>query len=261
MNLIKKKKTKKKISNSTLSTVLLTSAVWALAISGLGYINQYSNIKTISFDFAKKNAIIYIANKNIDRGVVIRESDIEAKQMELEYVSKGSIKDPRLLIGKQATNKLYENEQITVTDIIEPKIIKDDLITYSVPINLSVLHDNNLKVNDYVDVIIDYKEKLTKEKPGKNDKTEKYTVNKPSETVAGKVLITQIIDTKGNKITKPELQTSEEKQQPAFVSILVKKELLNNLNDARKRGQLTLLRYLDVSKEKPIENYKPSWLN
>lgn len=252
---------KKKISNSTVSTVLLTSAAWALGVAGLGYVNQYTNIKTISFEFAKKNAVVYVANKDMDRGVIIKDSDIEQKQMDVNYITKGSIKNPKQLIGKQVTNKLYKNEQITPADIIEPKIVKDNLITYSIPINLSLLHDNNIKINDYVDVVIDYKEKLTKERPGKNGKTEKYAVNKPSEIVAGKVVVTQIIDAKGNKITKPELQTAEEKQQPAFVSVLVKKDLLNNLNDAKKRGKLTLVKYLDASKEKEKENYKPSWLD
>ncbi|HBF77794.1 SAF domain-containing protein [Clostridium tyrobutyricum] len=247
--------------NKKISIILLTSAIWALSIAILGFLNEYTNLHTISFDFAKQKVSAYAANRTIDNGEILKQSDICIKEVDSNLAVNGGINSINQLVGKKATHKIYKNETFTSSDIIKPQIVSDNLVECTIPVNLSVLHDNKIKANDYVDIIIDYKEKVNKTRTNTENKVEKYTVNKPSEVVAGKVLVTQIIDNKGNLIVAPELQDPESRQQPAYVSVLVKKDLINNIMDAKKRGSLNLIKYLDPSKEKAIENYKPSWLN
>ena len=259
--IVKKISKKPKVNNKTISIVLLTSAVWALCISGLGFINQYTNVKTISFDFAKQNSNIYVTSRSINSGEIIKDNDLILKEVNSTETIPGGIIDYKHLVGQQAMHQLYENQQLTPSDVIAPQIVKDDLITYAVPINLSVLHDSNIKLTDYVDVVINYTEKEAKTRKDSKGKAEKYNVNKPTETIASKVIITNIIDGKGNKIINSDLQTGDSKQQAAFISVLVKKSLLANLDDAKKRGSLNLIKYLDLNKDPAAENYKPSWLN
>jgi len=254
----KKKKAKKKIDKKMISYVLLTSSVWALGIAGLGYINEYTSMDTISFDFAKPKDYVLVFNRDIEKGEVIKETDVSLKKVDTEYISTGSMQNYKEVVGNVARNKNYQNQQITSSDIMLPAIYEGEYISYSIPVNLASLNDNGIKPGDYVDVSVNFNEKNIK-LDNYEGKKEKRNINKPSQIVASKVLVKKIVDGKGNPLINQEAQSSEEKQQAAFVYVFVPKDKLVHLDDAKKRGALNLLRYLNDDYKGATENYVPSW--
>ena len=98
---------------------LWMAVIFAVVAAGLLYSHIQEKNKAIAKKFGAKNTVV-IAKKDIGEMVPINDTHIELREMPVDFISPGSIKDMREVIGKVALAPFSKGEAIIQNKIIKP---------------------------------------------------------------------------------------------------------------------------------------------
>lgn len=98
---------------------LWMAVLFAVIAAGLLYSHIQEKNKTISTRYGRKESIV-IAKKNINSMNPINDTHIELKEVPVEFISPGAIKDPNEVIGLVALTPFKEGEPILSNKITMP---------------------------------------------------------------------------------------------------------------------------------------------
>ena len=98
---------------------LWMAVVFAVVAAGLLYSHIQEKNKAIAKKFGANNTVV-IAKKDIGEMVPINDTHIELKEMPINFISPGSIKDMNEVIGKVALTPFRTGEAIIKNKIIKP---------------------------------------------------------------------------------------------------------------------------------------------
>ncbi|APQ78765.1 MULTISPECIES: hypothetical protein [Clostridium] len=238
------KKMSSNTRNKIISTILVTSSVWLMAIAGAYYVSEYANINLPTLNKNSKAPVI-IAKRVINEGELINEGDIEEKIIPINNIAKNTINVKKDLIGKITVNKLEPNEQIKKYDVTLKENQNNTLRPYSIPIKLENLSDLSINSNDFIDVMVVY--------PKNNNAKTKQV--KSSDVVAAKLKVEYMADTSGNIVKHIGNGESEGQKTPSLLVVKASLEEIQSIEQARREGNLLFLKYSDKNARKTNVTY------
>ncbi len=98
---------------------LWMAVLFAVIAAGLLYSHIQEKNKSIAKKFGAKNTVV-VAKKDIDELTPINDTHIELKEMPVDFISPGSIKDMNDVIGKVALAPFVAGESIIQNKIVKP---------------------------------------------------------------------------------------------------------------------------------------------
>lgn len=208
-----------------------TSAVW------IGLIGTALYMTGSVPSLGSKYVYTVKAAKNLTAGNTIKMSDLKLvknsiyNQVPTSYTKTGPV------VGKIAERNIYKNEDIKKDDI---STSTNNLRPCTLPVSLDTLSDNSITTGDYVDIIVNYKEK-----------------GKKPDVIVSKALVSKVVDSTGELMS--DQKTSDQKQVPAFLTTLVSSNSIMYVEDAKKIASFDFYRYPSASVAASKVTYIPSW--
>jgi len=98
---------------------LWMAVLFAVIAAGLLYSHIQEKNKSIAKKFGAKNTVV-VAKKDIDELTPINDTHIELKEMPVDFISPGAIKDMNDVIGKVAMAPFVAGESIIQNKIVKP---------------------------------------------------------------------------------------------------------------------------------------------
>jgi Flp pilus assembly protein CpaB len=213
--------------------VLATSAVWIGIIGATFYITGSVPSLKGKYVYSVKAA------KNITAGSIVKQSDLKIVKDSIynKVPTSYGYNETKSIVGKIADRNIYKNENIKKDDISEST---NNLRPCTLPVSLDTLSDNSIASGDYVDVIVNYKEKGRK-----------------PDIIVAKALVSKVVDSTGEPMSAQ--KTSDQKQIPAHLTVLVNNSDILSIEDAKKIASFSFYKYLSQSTAASKVTYIPSW--
>lgn len=208
-----------------------TSALWIGIIGAAFYINGAALPSGGKYVYSVKAA------KNIVAGNIIKLSDLKLiKEPAYNKISTSYNKEEPV-VGKMTERNIYKNEDIKKDDISE---YTNNLRPCTLPVSLDTLSDNSITAGDYVDIIVNYKEK-----------------GKKPDIIVSKALVSKVVDSTGEPMLSE--KASDQKQIPAHLTVLVSSDSILLVEDAKKTASFDFYKYPSRNTEASKVTYIPSW--
>lgn len=212
-----------KVSKSKFYMTIVVMCIVAIFTAVLGY--AFGNRNT-----EKGSRMEFVMTKNVEPGHSIKgcyeikylSSDVGVSQ-DCVFTSEKELK------GMVAQVKLYENEQITRSNVCKKEDVKRNL-EFSLSTDTASTLANSLSVGDHVAIKV------------------KFDDERPDAVVVPYISIKNIKSSSGEEIT-------DGKTEPGFLIFRTTDEESIDLNSASKEGTLYVVKYVDVSKAKLKKNY------
>lgn len=215
-----------------LGIILGTSAVWLGLAGAVFYMS--GSVPSIG----SKYIYTVKAARPVSAGNIIKKTDLKiVKDSVYDYIQT-SYSSIAPVVGKIATRNIYKNENIKKDDISSNS---SNLRPCTLPVSLSSLSDSSISPGDYVDVIVNYK-----------DKGEKPNV------IISKALVTKVIDSTGKEVSEQQ-SPSDQNQIPAFLTVMVNSSSIMYVEDAKKTASFDFYKYTSSTTAQSKVTYVPSW--
>lgn len=208
-----------------------TSALWIGIIGAVFYINGPTLPSGGKYVYSVKAA------KNIIAGNIIKLSDLKLTKEPVYNKISTSYNKEEPVVGKMAERNIYKNEDIKKDDIFE---YTNNLRPCTLAVSLDTLSDNSITDGDYVDIIVNYKEK-----------------GKKPDIIVSKALVSKVVDSTGEPMSSE--KASDQKQIPAHLTVLVNSDSILFVEDAKKTASFDFYKYPYRNTEASKVTYIPSW--
>ena len=214
-------------------TVILTSAIWLLAIAGVLALVLTGNLDILNTDSYDS---VVVSGRKILPGETITNEDLKMAKVDKGMSSGGALDAPDI-VGKVAVGVIHINEQIHPNRISNVEDVKgENYKEYGVLVTTKAFPVVGDVIGRYVDIMVSYN-----------------GARRP-DVVLSKVPVKYIKTMDGTSVTGDIGLTS------AWVYFDLDIESIAFADDAQKVGTIFLARYPFEEMEASKVTYKPSWL-